>query len=299
MDRGHKIADGTFDELACARRSRRGRLEPRADLPARHRPEQPCRRALRVLRASLYIIVCSARNRARVRLRRLREPRYLIGAIVGVAYIYFSFFGRFRSAQSTAARNARRGATRHRTERCRSVPGLIASGAGVHRHRAAARGSGQLAVAVRQRPARFLGGRNAVPVSGAGVAPAAAAAPDAPIAARSAVRRRRARRHGALGVRLRPAAAGRRDVVAARHREGLLHGRVADAGADRRRKRAERRLAWLPPAIVLDGGGDRRDRADAGVPRGAARGDARRCCGWSATSRGSRCLASSCGRSWR
>jgi ABC-2 type transport system permease protein len=32
----------------------------------------------------------------RVRLRRLREPRYLIGAIVGAAYIYFSFFARLR-----------------------------------------------------------------------------------------------------------------------------------------------------------------------------------------------------------
>src|SRR3989442_189651 len=58
--------------------------------------------------ASLYIIVCSARNRARVRLRRLREPRYLIGAIVGVAYMYFSFFGRLRGARSSAARNSAR-----------------------------------------------------------------------------------------------------------------------------------------------------------------------------------------------
>src|SRR2546425_5127632 len=50
--------------------------------------------------ASLYIIVCSARNRMRVRLRRLREPRYLIGAFVGAAYIYFSFFARFRMARA-------------------------------------------------------------------------------------------------------------------------------------------------------------------------------------------------------
>jgi ABC-2 type transport system permease protein len=61
-----------------------------------------------VLNASLYIIICSARNRMRVRLRRLREPRYLIGAIVGAAYIYFSFFARFRASRaSTARRNAR------------------------------------------------------------------------------------------------------------------------------------------------------------------------------------------------
>ena len=47
-----------------------------------------------MLSASLYIIVCSARNRLRVRLRRLREPRYLIGALAGAAYLYFSIFAR-------------------------------------------------------------------------------------------------------------------------------------------------------------------------------------------------------------
>lgn len=61
-----------------------------------------------MLAASLYIIVCSARNRVRIRLRRLREPRYLIGAIVGAAYIYFSFFARVRvSRQTVLRRNAR------------------------------------------------------------------------------------------------------------------------------------------------------------------------------------------------
>jgi ABC-2 type transport system permease protein len=52
-----------------------------------------------MLGASLYIIGCSARNRLRVRLRRLREPRYLFGAIVGAAYIYFTFFARIRMAR--------------------------------------------------------------------------------------------------------------------------------------------------------------------------------------------------------
>ena len=59
--------------------------------------------------ASLYIVVCSARNRLRVRLRRLREPRYLIGAIVGAAYLYFSFFARFRRFGGSANSRARRG----------------------------------------------------------------------------------------------------------------------------------------------------------------------------------------------
>ena len=61
-----------------------------------------------MLGASLYIIVCSARNRLRVRLRRLREPRYLIGAIVGAAYIYFSFFARLRTSRAGAARRGGR-----------------------------------------------------------------------------------------------------------------------------------------------------------------------------------------------
>jgi putative ABC exporter len=57
-----------------------------------------------VIRTSAYIIACSARNRLRVRLRRLREPRYLIGAVVGAAYIYFSFFARFRARTATRRR---------------------------------------------------------------------------------------------------------------------------------------------------------------------------------------------------
>ena len=50
-------------ELAVARRSRGRRLEPRADLPARHRPRVADRRLM--LQASLYIIVCTSRNRMR------------------------------------------------------------------------------------------------------------------------------------------------------------------------------------------------------------------------------------------
>ena len=37
------------------------------------------------------------RNRLRVRLRRLREPKYLIGTLIGVAYFGFIFFGRGRN----------------------------------------------------------------------------------------------------------------------------------------------------------------------------------------------------------
>jgi putative ABC exporter len=57
-----------------------------------------------MLSASLYIIVCSARNRLRQRLRRLREPRYLIGAVVGAAYLYFTVFARMRASRAGAER---------------------------------------------------------------------------------------------------------------------------------------------------------------------------------------------------
>jgi len=54
--------------------------------------------------ASFYIIVCSAKNRLRGRLTRLREPRYLLGALVGLAYLYFSVFARLRGSRSAAGR---------------------------------------------------------------------------------------------------------------------------------------------------------------------------------------------------
>src|SRR5689334_6991236 len=46
--------------------------------------------------ATFYIMWCSAKNRVRRRLQRLREPRYLIGAVVGVAYLFVAVYGRTR-----------------------------------------------------------------------------------------------------------------------------------------------------------------------------------------------------------
>ena len=49
----------------------------------------------------LYLTLCSLRNQARVRLRRLRQPRYLIASILGLAYFWFLFAGRmFRGGRS-------------------------------------------------------------------------------------------------------------------------------------------------------------------------------------------------------
>lgn len=47
--------------------------------------------------ATCYIIVCSARNRLGRRLRRLREPRYLFGALAGISYLVFTLVVRQRA----------------------------------------------------------------------------------------------------------------------------------------------------------------------------------------------------------
>jgi ABC-2 type transport system permease protein len=44
--------------------------------------------------ALLYLTFCTFKNRMRVRLRRLRNPRYAAGLVVGVAYLYLAFFRR-------------------------------------------------------------------------------------------------------------------------------------------------------------------------------------------------------------
>ncbi len=57
--------------------------------------------------AFLYLTWCSTTNRVRRRLRRLREPRYLIGLIVGVLYMWFAVFrGSVRPGSASAGRNA-------------------------------------------------------------------------------------------------------------------------------------------------------------------------------------------------
>ena len=61
-----------------------------------------------MLGASLYIIVCSARNRLRVRLRRLKEPRYLIGAVAALAYFYFTIFARMWGQRAGIPQGRRR-----------------------------------------------------------------------------------------------------------------------------------------------------------------------------------------------
>jgi ABC-2 type transport system permease protein len=60
-----------------------------------------------MIRAALYIMVCSARNRLRRRLERLREPRYLVGATVGSVYVLFLLIGRWTANRSPRLRSGR------------------------------------------------------------------------------------------------------------------------------------------------------------------------------------------------
>jgi hypothetical protein len=66
-----------------------------------------------MLGALLYLRLTSFRNWALARVRRLRQPKYLIGAIVGCAYFYFFFF---RRVGGTPGPRARGGATAQAAE---------------------------------------------------------------------------------------------------------------------------------------------------------------------------------------
>ncbi|HYD84968.1 MAG TPA: hypothetical protein VEA63_12975, partial [Opitutus sp.] len=55
-----------------------------------------------MLRALLYLRLTSLKNLLLTRLRRLRQPKYLAGALVGGAYFYFFFF---RHAHTATQKN--------------------------------------------------------------------------------------------------------------------------------------------------------------------------------------------------
>ena len=115
MDHGRKVADGTVAELAS-----------RADLAAAgsnleqiflrvtgHESDVGAQSTERCSARALYIIVCSARNRLRLRLRRLREPRYCSARSPASAISISRVFARMRGASSAGA-DAARAAPRRR-----------------------------------------------------------------------------------------------------------------------------------------------------------------------------------------
>jgi hypothetical protein len=56
-----------------------------------------------MLDAFVYLTACSFKNRLRRRLQRLREPRYLVGLVVGLLYMYFMVFGSGGPSRSSSA----------------------------------------------------------------------------------------------------------------------------------------------------------------------------------------------------
>ena len=96
---GLKVADGTLAGSCLGPASRRGR--PRGDLHARHGGRVGARGPV-VTGALVYLTACSFRNRVIRRFRRLKEPRYLAGAVVGSLYIYFAFLrAQWRAMRAT------------------------------------------------------------------------------------------------------------------------------------------------------------------------------------------------------
>jgi hypothetical protein len=65
--------------------------------------------------ALFYLTICSMRNRLRVKLRRLREPAYAAGLVVGLLYLY-----RFVSA--TSFEESLEAALRHSPDAHRALP---------------------------------------------------------------------------------------------------------------------------------------------------------------------------------
>ena len=59
-----------------------------------------------MLSASLYITVCSMKNRLGRWLRRLREPRYLVGLVLASAYFYFTLVVRMNAVRGGARARA-------------------------------------------------------------------------------------------------------------------------------------------------------------------------------------------------
>ena len=141
-----------------------------ADLSRGHRP------GILMLSTLASLAFWQVKNRIRVRLARLKQPRYLVGSIAGIAYIsYFAILRNpgFSRGRGAAAANFAR------------VAGP--TGAGRRIVTAAARGA-RLDPACRRKPRALLAFRNPVPVSRSNHPAAAVAVSPAPRSARPPVR---------------------------------------------------------------------------------------------------------------
>ena len=109
-DRGrHARRDPRTLRQRRRQREPRGRLHPR---DGRHR------KLMRhtIAGALLYVRLTTAKGWVTSRLRRLKQPKYLVGAVIGVGYMYFFFFRHVFQNRASRPRPRR---TR-RPRRCRS-----------------------------------------------------------------------------------------------------------------------------------------------------------------------------------
>src|SRR4029077_14337922 len=79
---------------ACAGHQRRSGGEPRGCVHSRHGRHGVVSSVATMAHALLYLRGTSLAGRVKSRLRRLKQPKYLAGALVGAAYVYFSFVRR-------------------------------------------------------------------------------------------------------------------------------------------------------------------------------------------------------------
>src|SRR5688572_21245840 len=56
-----------------------------------------------VIAGLIFLRVTSFRNALVARIRRLRQPKYLLGGVIGVAYLYFVFLRRVGPARDQGA----------------------------------------------------------------------------------------------------------------------------------------------------------------------------------------------------
>ena len=166
MDRGRKMADGTVAELAsradlAAAGSNLEQIFLRVtghDRPTggqRAEPPRDARAPPSTSSSARRGIGCGRR------LRRLREPRYLVGGIAGLSYLVFTLFIRQR-AYGRAGRSVRdAGASGS------GSGGSVGRSSGLYCRRkrpAGFRRIRQLGLSVRQRASRVLACRNRLPV---------------------------------------------------------------------------------------------------------------------------------------
>jgi hypothetical protein len=130
IDRGVKVGDGTMAELSAQAAGAGSSLE---QIFLASRP------GIVMLSTLASLTFWQAKNRIRVRLARLKQPRYLVGSIAGIAYI--GYFAILRNPGFSRGRGARRRRISHAPPATGARRGIITAAARGARLDPACRGS--------------------------------------------------------------------------------------------------------------------------------------------------------------